>query len=273
MSIRAFTFERYHGKGRVGSTRLRVNQLMKYWPDYQDYKYGENPDVMVWQKVYIQSDWRFIQHFEGIQILDICDPEWMEKQHVVETMEYMNGVVVPTEAMAEFLSQMTDKPIKIIPDRHDLSKIPPPKVHKGKLKSAVWFGYSQNAEVLKDTLPTLQKMGIELTVISDDNPHWLGEHKYLRFDEDTIAQDLQTFDVCILPQGNRPRDRFKSNNKTTLAWLCGLPVVKTAEELANMTDAKSRNEYAKTMSEIARRDYDVRLSVKEMKAFIEELKE
>ncbi len=280
MNIRALTYARYHGKGNIGSTRLRVEQLYKYWPEYQEYKYGENPDVMVFQKVYVQRDWPFIERWEGIKILDICDPDWMEQQHIKQTLDAVDGAVVPTETLAEFLRQLTDIPIKVIPDRHDLEHILVLKHHKGLAKNAVWFGYSHNADLLKSVIPILEKRNISLTIISNDNPYvnrWAIKESswpyyFKKFDEETLLEDLQHFDICILPDGNRAKDRFKSNNKATLAWLAGVPVVNDLDSLNAMETGKARNVEAKLCYNKAIKDYDVKLSVQEMKDFIEELR-
>ena len=120
MKVRFFTFEQYHGKGNIGSTRIRVHYLIDRWDEAELYRYGENPDVLIFQKVYLQPDYRFPEHFEGIKILDICDPDWLsEQQNVVETINAMDGVTCPTESLKEFLEQLTDKPIRVIPDRHN----------------------------------------------------------------------------------------------------------------------------------------------------------
>ena len=58
MNIKFFTFEKMHGKKNIGSTRIRVTNLLKYWPEASIYKYGEKPDVMIFQKVYIQGEYR-----------------------------------------------------------------------------------------------------------------------------------------------------------------------------------------------------------------------
>lgn len=280
MIVRAFTYSKYHGKPPVGSTRLRVLQLMKYWPEYKEYQYGEKTDVMIFQKVYMQNDWKWPAKIDGIKILDICDPDWLDGSAIRETLDAMDGVTCPTKAMADFLQQMTDKPIKVIPDRHDIEFVPSLKKHTGVLNSAVWFGYSQNATLLKTAIPVIERLGLELTVISNDDPfvhQWadpknIKNYHYLPFDESTILTDLAKYDVAILPQGNRPQDAFKSNNKTTLAWLAGLPVVQDAEQLEAMMKPDARNRVATVCYNKAIKDYDVKQSVIAMKGFIEELK-
>lgn len=277
MQVRVLDYSRYHGRGNVGSTRLRVKQLQKYWPKYQDYKYGENPDVMVFQKVYVQPDWRFIEHFENLKILDICDPDWLDQQNIKQTVDAVDGIVCPTEPLAEFIRQLADKPVKVIPDRHDIEGVALTKVHKGQLKSAVWFGYSQHAELLQYVVPVLYRKGIALTIISNENPYadrWAEglDYTYKRFNEETILDDLAQYDICLLPKGTRPQDRFKSNNKTTLAWLAGIPVVTDDDELEAMKTAEARNKQAKLNYDLAIKEYDVKISVREMKEFIEELR-
>lgn len=278
--VRFLTFEQYHGKKGVGSTRLRVHNLIKYWPEADLYKYGENPDVLVFQKVYCAADYKFPKNFPNIKILDICDPDWLDMQGVKETVDAVDGVTCPTEALAEFLRQLTDKPIKVIPDRHEIPNIKSRRIHTGKVRKAVWFGYKQNAELLQWAVPSLEKRGVHLTVISNDDPQaqrWGQDYEKLytfkKYSQDTILHDLAINDVCILPQGNRPQDRFKSNNKTTLAWLSGTPVVTTAEELDALMDSSNRNMEAEARQEQARDEYNVQLSVKDMKEFINELKE
>lgn len=171
MKVRFFTFEQYHGKKNIGSTRIRVHNLIKHWDEAELYKYGENPDVMVFQKVYMQPDYHFPKHFEGIKILDICDPDWLsEQQNVVETINAVDGVTCPTETLKEFLEQLSDKPVRVIPDRHEFDTLPDLRSHSGKIRKAVWFGFKQNAELLQFAIPTLERRGIHLTVISNDDP-------------------------------------------------------------------------------------------------------
>lgn len=169
-SVRFLTFEQYHGRNGVGSTRLRVHNLIKNWPEAGLYKYGENPDVLVFQKVYIQQDWHFIKHFEGIKILDICDPDWLSHEHIKETIDAVDAVTCPTEALADFLKQLTDKPVVVIPDRFDMSYVPDMRLQDGQVDKVLWFGYKQNAEIMRFVIPTLEKLKIKLKVISNEDP-------------------------------------------------------------------------------------------------------
>lgn len=284
MKVRYLLFESYHGKRGVGSSRIRGHSLIKNWPEADIYKYGENPDVMIFQKVYMQFDWKFIKNFKGIKILDICDPDWMgnEMQNLKETIDVVDGVTVPTEPLKEFLSQMTDKPIRVVPDRHEVELAPNLRLHSGRIKKAVWYGYKQNAELLRFAVPSLEAAGIHLTVLSNDDPsayRWAKDgdsyqslYEFKKYSEDTILTDLANADICLLPEGNRPQDRFKSNNKTTLAWLAGVPVVVDGDELKAMQDPEARNKEAKQKQAMALKQYDVKLSVTDMQSFIEDIR-
>lgn len=278
MVIRFQTFEMIHGKKNVGSTRIRVHNLIKHWPEAGLYKYGEKPDVLIFQKVYVTQDYKFPREFPGIKILDITDPDWLEGAFIRQTVDAVDAVTCPTEPLAEFIRQMTDKPVKVIKDRFDLNDFPKPKIHEGKLKKVCWFGYSHNADTLKFVVPSLEKRKLFLSVISDRDPQvwrW-GEdyqkmHEYKGYKPNTAYKLIQEADVVVLPKGYRPVDRFKSDNKTTISRLLGVPVVQTAEELDTLMEAEARNTYVKRWYERTRNVYNVASSIIEYKELIKEL--
>ncbi len=281
MRVGFFGFNKYHGKGQVGSTTLRADNLVKYWEDAEDFKYGRKYDAVVFQKVYMQADWKYHARLKCVKILDICDPDWLDFQPVKETIDSVDGVTCATEPLAEFVRQLTDKPVKVIPDRHDIGLVPKPRIHNGKIKKAVWFGYKQNADALRFVVPSLEKRNISLLVISNDDPfagRWADgdeyekNYEFIKYDEDTIYHDLQRADVAVLPVGNRPNDRFKSNNKTSKAWLAGLPVVKDSEDLERLDDLIVRQKESDKLYNQAIKEYNCKESVREMQEFINELK-
>jgi hypothetical protein len=274
--IRFFDFSRYHGRSESGSTYIRVNQLIKYWPEAGKYKYGENPDVLIFQKVYMTPDYLFPAHFEGIKILDICDPDWLEDAAIVETCNAMDSVTCPTEALAEFIRQF-HKNVVVIPDRFDIALLPPPKTHTKQAKTVVWFGYAHNAELLKPAIPIIESLKLKLLIISDDDPiaHRWGLSNYqeyytfVKYNEETIYTELQKADFAILPDGFRPQDRFKSNNKTIKANLAGLPVAKTADEVNAYVSPKERRKWFEQSYDTIKGEYDVRKSVDDYKGIID----
>lgn len=280
-TIKFFDYSSYHGKPEpVGSTYIRVDQLIKYWPEADKYMYGQNPDVLIFQKVFCSPDYKFPKHFKGIKILDICDPMWIEGVDVVETCHAMDAVTVPTQALADFISQFHSNVI-VVPDRFDLELLPKPKVHQGLAKTVVWFGYAHNIETLKPAMSIINEMNFNLVVISNDDPianRWsmnrpnLDWYTYINYNEDTIYEDMQKADFAIFPDGMRPVDQFKSNNKTIKANLSGLPVAKTADEVRQYIKADSRKKWFDTNYDKIKAEYDVRKSVEQMKGIINAIK-
>lgn len=279
--IRFFTYSQFHNKDPVvGSTHIRVHQLFKYWPEAGLYKYGENPDVLVFQKVYVAPDYQFPKHFENIKILDICDPDWFSGMNIKETVDAVDAVTVPTKALQKFIAQLTDKPVVRIPDRYDITKIPKkPKLHTSAAKTVVWHGYSHNAELLRPALPLLNELNLNLLVISNDDPllfrfpDSIAQERYgfLKYDEDKIYEQLRIGDFALLPAGNRPEDRFKSNNKATKAILAGLPVANDRASVERFIDPTERTNWLAENFAKTKANYDVRKSVEQYKELISEI--
>jgi hypothetical protein len=273
-------FSRFSGKDRQGSTKIRVDQVIKYWPGASIYRYGAKPDVLILQKVYLLADYQMPVHYPGIRILDICDPDWMNSWiHIVETCNAMDAITCPTENMAKFLRQFHNN-VHIVPDRFDLEVIPKPKKHTKNAKNVVWFGYSHNAGLLKPAIPSLDRLGLNLTIISNEDPYvdrwstrprdeWL---TFVKYDEDTIYQELQKADYALLPEGFRPEDHFKSNNKSVKAKLAGLPVARNIEDMNRYADPKERQSWLDNNYATIAKEYDVRRSVEQMKGIIDDIK-
>lgn len=288
MNIRFFTFSQFHNKVPVtGSTHIRVHQLLKYWPEAKLYTYGENPDVLIFQKVYVAQDYQFPVHFENIKILDLCDPDWLNGvTGIKETIDAVDAVTCSSLGLVEFVKQMTDKPVIHIADRFDLSPLPRPKRHTATATTVVWFGYRHNAETLRYAMPLINELGLKLVVISDDDPmawQWIPgqagddfrhtNYKFLKHHEETLYTDLQRGDFCILPYGTRPIDPFKSNNKTIRAILAGLPVAHDADQVKSFMNPGVRRDYMEMHYSKTIKEYDVKRSVEEYKALIERIKE
>ncbi len=285
--IRFFTFSQFHNKvPPAGSTHIRVMQLLKYWEEAELYKYGENPDVLIFQKVYMAQDYKFPLHFKGIKILDMCDPDWLDGMSGIKaTIDAMDAVTVSSPGLLKFVKQLTDKPVVHIADRFDLSPLPKPKRHSETAKTVVWFGYRHNAETLRFAMPLINELGLNLVMIADDDPmawQWIPEqlgedfrrnrYKFLKHREESLYTDLQRGDFCVLPYGTRPIDPFKSNNKTIRAVLAGLPVAHDADQVNSFMHPGVRRDYMETHYQKTLEEYDVKKSVEEYKALIDKIK-
>lgn len=282
-NIYFFTFEQFHAKRGVGSTRIRVENLIKYWPEAELYRYGVKPDVMIFQKVYGTFDYKLPLTIQVPKILDICDPDFKDTPDlfVKETMDAMDAVVVPTEPFQKLLQTMTDTPVHVIKDRFDLEEFPEPKTHKGRAKTVVWFGYSHNAESLKFAIQSLERRGLKLLVIADHDPtcyKWAAEpekykenYTYVKYEHPDVYYEIQKADIAVLPEGFRPLDKYKSENKSVIVRLLGIPIARDADDLDRLMEADARNKTIAQEYDKLKQDYDCKLSVKEYKALIDEI--
>jgi len=277
--VNFFSFEQFHGKKGQGSANIRVHQLIKYWDEAELYKYGNHPDVLIFQKVYWLPDYHFPVTYPDIKILDICDPDWLENQYVKRTIDAMDAVVTPTKDIADFIKQLTDKPVRVIKDRFDMEPVPPLQPEHKEIKKAVWFGYAHNADLLEFAVRSLERMNISLTVISDKDPQakrWAEQensfkYKYVQYNEESFYKEMIKHDVCILPRGQRAKDRFKSENKTIKAMLSSLPVAADSAQLEMLRKDNKRYEMVKSNYQTAKTEYDVKKSIEEYKELIKEI--
>ena len=283
MRVGIMSFESYHGKKDIGSSRIRGEWLVNHWPEAELFTYGQKYDVIIFQKVYFVE---LARSFPGIKILDLCDPDWLAQQPVVEMAQECDAVTTSTQALADYIGKYTDKPCLHIKDRIDFNENSQKKTeHAEKIKSAVWYGYSHNAKALQSVLGSCRKRGIELTAISDRTVR--DADTWVKYDRDTINDEIIKHDVVILPPPGGNVGKFKSENKTVNAWSLGMPVVcfgsyhedfeKAYGELANLTfdnleTKEAREQEAQTRLALVKAEYDVKKSVAEYQQLISELK-
>lgn len=282
MTVGFVDFAYFHNRDNVGSSKIRSRWVSKYWSEAETFSDGKKYDVEIYQKCYWTGH---MKHSPALKILDVCDPDWLENPKFAETFPYVHGITVPTEAFARHFARVTDLPVKVIPDRLDLDLFKIQKTHVGKAKRVVWFGYSHNMGVLTQAIHTVKRLGLKLTVISEDMRMYLKDSEdssvfeFVKYEEKTINQDIRKYgDIALFPPhmvfdtGRVPyRAQFKSNNKTIQAWANGLPVATNSEELEFFLDPDHRNQEAKDRLAEVKDKYDVKLSVQEYKDFIESL--
>jgi hypothetical protein len=262
----------------VGSSRIRVRWLLPYWKEAEEYVIGKKYDVLIFQKVY----WReMMKVFEGIKILDLCDPDWLENKPVFEFIDLCDAITTSTKPLAEFIKKMRpDALVKYIPDRIYLPEAQPIKEqHSEELRKLVWFGYSQNSHYLTNTFEQLILKNMELTVISDrpiDIPMIYRAKMVINnvpYNYATLNKELIKYDAVIMPDPTGDeKSKYKSNNKTLQAWSLGMPIVKIPEDIDRLMTKEAREIEAKEKLEEIRNKFDVKYSVQEYKDLIEEIK-
>ena len=150
--------------------------------------------------------------------------------------------------------------------------------HKEKVVDVVWYGYSQNFHYVSRTLDTIRELGLHLTVISNQAMTAAPEYdairlKNIRYNQATINQDIAACDVALLPETVMKdfRGKFKSNNKTIIAWAMGMPVAHTPEELKALLPQEARVSEAIRRRKEVEDKWDVQLSVMEYQELIRDI--
>ena len=277
MKVGFYLFSDFHSNPDAASSRIRGQWLINHWPEAERINYAVKYDAIIYQKVY---EVRHARVYQGIKILDVCDPDWLHyKEPFIEMVEECDAVTVPTEVLRRTVQGWTKKPVIVIPDRHDLDYFKEEKIHRGRAKEVCWFGYSQNHSVLKAARKCLIENELAISLISD-KPIILSEcelginlnERFTAWNLETVNKEIIKSDFVIMPGSRNPNHRFKSNNKIVHSWLLKMPVANCIEDLERFIDPAERQKEADKNYEIAIRDYDVRSSVKEMQELIEKLR-
>jgi len=274
MKIRIITFERKHGRkpGSIGSSVIRGQWLVNHWPEAKLFTEGCYSDVLIFQKVYW---YEMLKIYPGIKILDLCDPDWLTGElELVKISKMVDAITCSSKGIYDYVKKIVDCPVRYIPDRLDLDFFDVQKEHRGKAQNVVWFGYSHNArQVLPVVLPSLSKLGLKLVVISNED-YYPGVNYGVpiinrRFSWETIKYDLTSGDVVINPQPiTNLKFKYKSENKTWIAWACGMPVANDFEQLKKFLDPDERIKEAKKKLKFVKDKCDIRTSVQEFKDLI-----
>ena len=229
---------------------------------------GENEIVYNFE---VEEDNSYIA--DGI-IVHNCDADWLDTVPIKEIIDNCDAVTTSTEALAEAMRQFTDKPVQCVPDRVDLNVHNVQKRHRGRAKKVCWFGYSHNAVLLDRTIPTLRKRGLKLKVISNFRPPYQKADENIRYPkkDDEFNKEVLSCDFVLMPQDDRPRGKYKSNNKTIISWSLGMPVATNPQEVERFLDPDERKKEAELRLKEVKERWNVELSVIEYKRLIANLK-
>jgi len=273
MKIGLILFEQWHNRKHIGASRLRGHWLVNHWKEAEIFQQGGRYDAIIFQKVY----WlEYVKAFKGVKILDLCDPDWLDSVPIVEIIDNCDAVTTSTAALRDEIKKFTDKPVVFIPDRQDLTFHNIQKVHSGRAKMVVYFGYSHNACVLDRTIMTLKKVGVKLKCITNCRPPYTKADINVKYDWDNpnfdFNKEITEADIVLLPADTRPRGKFKSRNKTFTAWALGMPVATNPDELKRFLDPEERRKEAEKRYKEIQEKWEISQSVKEFKDLIQKIK-
>lgn len=275
--IGVITFAKKHGRDikTIGSSIWRGEWLANNWPEASLWTEGLKTDALIFQKVY----WiEMLESFDGVKILDLCDPDWMTGElEIVKVSKLVDAITCSSRGIYDYLSKFIKwTPLYYVPDRIDLRLFSAQKKHIGRAKRVVWFGYQHNAKaILPFVLNNLAAEKLELMILSNNEIDFGSAIPsnfsiiQKKFSWETLIWDMQTADICVNPQPEQYKKfKFKSNNKTLIAWACGLPVANDADELKTFLEPKSRIAEIEKRNIELKEKWDIKYSIKEFKNII-----
>lgn len=276
MKVSIIPFEKYHHRpqGSIGSSMIRAKWLAEKWPEASIWHNGDAFDALILQKVYWLD---MIKDFQGPKILDMCDPDWMRSEEtgckIKELEEHLDAITTSTDELRDVLKKIVKIPVVTVPDRINFDYFTIPKKHTERAKSVVWFGYYHKAkEVLNQVMHSLKERDLSLYVVSNseffpDNDYGV-EVSNIKWEPHNAFMDIQSGDFVINPPSPFGDLRFKSNNKTLIAWALGMPVVNVAEDLDRFLDPAERQKESELRLAEVHKDWDIELSIKQYQDLI-----
>jgi len=179
--------------------------------------------------------------------LDLCDAEWLHREDELKAMiERMDFVIASTNQIKKWVQKnFPDKICYKIPDGHDLdyygqvhyfqqgNEIKVLPINKVEPMHYIWYGNSGTIASLKAILPTLERItgkGDTLTIIADERARGQVESqkigvKFIIWGVDTVNDHVRQGNIVLNPRLDMPGYAVKSNNKTVMAYILGLPCI------------------------------------------------
>lgn len=217
-----------------GSAMIRCEWVAKYWDGAEVYR-GQNDlggqDLYVFQKAYRTERIRawielLAQRRDeggGLLAFDLCDPDFLDeraRERMLRVLPLFDFATATTTALVDWLSQYL--PAYVVPDGVDPDAI----THHHAFDptdtpSVCWIGYERNVGALEPMVQGIQALGVEPMICVIDRPvsfdHWL--------------EILTQYDIVLNPRPDTAQYRYKSNNKSLIAWAAGVAVAETVDEL------------------------------------------
>jgi len=280
MNVGIFTFSKKHGRPieRCGSSIWRGKWYVDNWPEAEYYVEGKKYDVVIFQKVW----WRELyEQLDCIKVLDLCDPEWLMAGWPIVEMSYLvDAIVVASDGLYNALKPIINPDCELvwINDRVDFQQFGKgmKKQYTSDTVSKIgWFGYFGNGEkTLQQVIYSLREHDLKLKIISDNTIEYPDFEQYIEnveFNWETLPYEMLDCDLMLNPPILSPYSKYKSQNKTYLAWALGLPVATNGDELRELLDMVYLRGQSHRVYDLVRLEYDVKQSIKEYKDLIDRL--
>lgn len=254
----------------TASDRIRGKWIVRNCSEMEIFNPQKNYDVVIFHIACKE-----IEKHGRIKLLDVCDKVWDKSMETynpnfLEEIQKIDAIIVPTIILKEEVQKITSKPVYVIDDGHDLNhySVRLPNTHQRTAEEVVWFGYGQNAHILKPFINYIKSLGLKLKVISQNQNFDPLQYAdvFIPWNESTYIQEISKSDFAILP----PNQSYKSRNKEFTALFSGIPVAKTREEIARfMFPQHRREEMENRKFELP--GYDAKLRAKEYLSIINKI--
>ena len=282
MKIAIIDFARKNGRDpkSIGSTWLRSDNLVTKDKDFFHWTQGAESDAIIFQKVYWEEMMRL---YKKPKILDLCDPDFIKGliQGGIDLKQIslvVDAITCSSPKLTEQVKKYVDIPVYHVADRLNFDLFPDPKNHVGRAKTVVWFGYAGNAKQVLQyyILEALASHGLDLLVVSNEGfnpPDKYGINiKNVHYESDTAYYEIQQGDMFINPPClTNANFKYKSNNKTVIAWKLGLPLADGPEEIEKYLSAEARNEESTKRIKEVNENYRIEQSGQDYKRIINEI--
>ena len=234
----------------AASARFRAEWPAKYLnADILDEKaiYSDlyNYELVIFQKTYNLKFLELAKRLreKGIKTgFDLCDAEWigreMEIKAMIEIVDFITASTI--EIKAWIINEFPKKQCYVIPDGHDLkyyNSALPVKQMAGPL-NYVWYGNSGTILSLKAIIGIIEANSgpkDTLTIIADERARnaILSDKigvKFVPWQLETVNDEIKRCNLVLNPRLDNESFRVKSNNKTAMAYILGLPCI---DKIAN----------------------------------------
>jgi len=279
----------------VASTRFRVTWPLKYMPASfasEDYDQLKKCDAVVFQTRMNTSDIEMAVKLkaDGVKLIwDFTDPHWLKEydRHAIHPIFYKIAeladiVTLPTEEEERTYRETFPKvQTQVLKDRLELSKFKKFKIHKEHKDFKIcWHGSYGNIGSIDLAREDLERLGAEFDitlvyVFDKAGQYHVRPFRNIKIEkrlwsEEAVTCAMLDSDVSINPKYDNWKS-YKSNNKTIMAWVCGVPCVERNfynEIKKFLLSTELRNKEGKEKRKHVIENYDVRDTAKEWNSIV-----
>jgi hypothetical protein len=92
--------------------------------------------------------------------------------------------------------------------------------------------------------------------------------EFIRYDQSAVYGQIKEADILLNPRSDKAFFRYKSNNKSLVGWLLGLPVAVTGEDVIRLMNPDERNRDVSIMQPVVKQEYHIGKSAEQYQAII-----